>query len=454
MRDVIKLRRRYKDMPKEKKADPLLGDLLRKMENSNLLPGPSMATDESPQPRGTSESLEERSDASIGEIPSDLSEDESRFELDADFSSVGSSSYQGIDGIEDQTSLTFPVPRIQLYSADRSEELNQVLQLTKLQYQGQVQSFLASSADTVSVMGWMPLPGSVESNESLAATFSFNKTFWQKVKSGIYYFKQRTDGDKASAIKLLIESSNMIKPLCEQQSFPMWKDIFATLSPTNIAIEKDTLSGIMQTFTVSANEVHGQYPEHPLALIFSRLQSEDLFEEACTTGLLLLLELSNKLLPAGHEETFEIERTLVRLCRRQGSLNHAKLADAKRMCRALIEKCERWYGKHGNRTCLGLTELVYILNDQGRYLESKGLAEAVEERYRGHFGNNGLPNQRHIYAMEDVAYIYDKLERPKDSVFWLRKAQSEAISLWSDKEGTEHITRKLEEAQAKISSER
>lgn len=130
----------------------------------------------------------------------------------------------------------------------------------------------------------------------------------------------------------------------------------------------------MRTFTVSAKEVHGQHLDHPLALTFSRLQSEDLFEEACTTGLLLLLELSNELLPAGHEETFEIERTLVRLCRRQGRLNHAKLVDAKRMCRALIEKCERWHGKHGNCSCLAITESFHILNDQGWYLESRGLA--------------------------------------------------------------------------------
>ena len=439
-KNLDKLLRRYKEKEKASTPDPVLKNLLQQMRDSSILPENSHLAGKNGQGCQGDEGNDKHSDLSMDQTSDESSESSSAEEIDSDFELLEKPSSEEGAANQDEGNSPLSIPRLRLSSSKKSAELEEVLRLTKAHYQAGILHCLRSAANTTVVSNRLPDPRSTDVGEGLIASLSLNKVFWGKVKSGIYYYKMGI-GSEDLAIPLLQESSTMIPLLCEQQPFSIWKDIFATLSPVNIAVKPALLSSLLRTFTYCAHEKCAQYPDHPFPLICDRLGDEDLFREVSTAGLQLLHELSNELLPDGHDEIYEVERTLIRLLRRQG-----RLADSKRLSSSFVERSERLYGRCSVQTRLAMTELVYVLNDQGRYKESKGLAERIVERCRQDIGDEALPNQRCIYAMEDVAHICEKLGRMKEAISWLRRAQKDPIILWKDKQGTAHINRKLEAA--------
>ena len=447
VKDLDKLRRRCRQREKDN-PNPILKSLLLQMRDSPLMAMASPAKSENTQESAKIKESERSSDTSADETPSNFSDDE--FDLgtrDDDFEILDHSPLQNHDGNSGDRDIEFCIANLQISSLSQTSGLEEVLRLTQSHYQISIQHYLNSAANNMMEVNKATASQPDGLYENLVDSLAFNRTFWTKIKSGIYYLKEGKDSEDL-AIALLKESSAMIPALCRQQPFTMWKDIFATLSPVNIAVRQAFLSGLLRALTGGAHEACVQHPEHPFPLICDRLGNETLFQEASTMGLRLLHQTSLESLPAGHEEIYEVQRTFIRLLRRQG-----KLADAERLSKSFIERSASQYGRCSERARLAMTERIYVLNDQGRFQDSKGLAESVIEKGNRNSQIEPIPNQRHVYAMEDLAFICDRLGLTREAISWLRRAQKHALLLWKDREGTIHINRKLEDAYAKLSRE-
>jgi hypothetical protein len=151
-----------------------------------------------------------------------------------------------------------------------------------------------------------------------------------------------------------------------------------------------------------------------------------------------MLDETKKVLPPEHPELFELQRTIIRLYRR-----NREFSKAEELGWSLIESSESLHDKNHVNSRLALSEYVYILNDQKRYDEALNIAEDVLHRGQLDLGH-AFPDERSVYAMEDVAEICDKLGRINDSVDWLRRASRAALSLLGNHTSTVHIWDKLD----------
>lgn len=275
--------------------------------------------------------------------------------------------------------------------------------------------------------------GTESESPHFVAVLSQNRLFWTKVKSGIYYLKMKND---LLARRELSQASQMIPSLCESQPFSFLKDMYATISPVASRVRPALRSELLRLFR--RHSVAKLGPDHIFSEICRILCAEEGSDELSITALRAMLDTARRILPCEDPETFELQRTLVRLYRR-----NREFAQAEELSLSLIESTEGLSGETHVNSRLALTEYVYILNDQGRYEKALNVAEDVLHRAQRGLGPT-YPDERSVYAMEDVAEICDKLGRISDSIDWLRTASRAALELLGNHSATIHILDKLE----------
>ena len=266
-----------------------------------------------------------------------------------------------------------------------------------------------------------------------------NRRFWRKVKSGIYYFKMGSDD---LARPELDEAFEMIPFLCEQQPFPLLKDIHTTISPLATRVRPTLRIELLRAFGQYAVNILG--PRHKFSEICQILCTEEGSDEVSITTVQVMLDALEQVLPPEHPEIFDFRRAIIRFHRR-----NEELLKAEWLSLLLIERSESLHGKNHVNVRLAMTEYVYVLKDQNRYDEALNVAEGV--LYRGRL-DQGLefPDERSIWAMEDVAEIYDKLGRIDDCIDLLEKAWRAALSKWGDRASSSvHIHDKLDKMRKK-----
>lgn len=96
---------------------------------------------------------------------------------------------------------------------------------------------------------------------------------------------------------------------------------------------------------------------------------------------------------------------------------------------------------------MAMTEYVHILTDQMRWEEARPLCQAVLESGQRDLGDS-FPDDRSIYAMEDMAEIYGQLRLFDHSLAWLEKAFDGALNLWGPSHSTLYICNKMERVRA------
>jgi tetratricopeptide (TPR) repeat protein len=323
-----------------------------------------------------------------------------------------------------------PTPPLSLVG--KCTVLEEVLHRTRTYYRSKLQqhALYRATRDGPDVDAGKTLP---RSSESATCPLSQNKAFWTNIKSGIYFLKMKNDN---LAWPLLREAGELVPLLCEQQPFTLLKDIFATISPVNTRICPALRVELLRLFTRTACEKLG--PQHPISSICYRLWMDDGCGEMSMMALQLMLEDSEKALTTGDVELFDLKRTLIRLCRR-----NRDFLKAETLSMSLINAAEDQYGKNEVNTRLAMSELVYVLNDQSKYEEAAGICQDVLYRGQQDLGH-AFPDERSVYAMEDMAEACENLGRHEDSIFWLRKALNSALEMWSGKASTVHIFDKLE----------
>lgn len=261
---------------------------------------------------------------------------------------------------------------------------------------------------------------------------SQSKSFWTDVKSAIYYLKMQND----LAWPLLQNAGVQVAVLCKARPLTLLRELFTTLSVINTSICPGLRGEMLRLFARSTYDP--DCPSEPLHAICCRLQEEWVSDEVLETALRAVSRAAVEMLGTDQQEVFELKRALVRLLRRR-----KKFANAEPMVRTAVRDMEQRCGRDDVKTRLAMSELVYILNDQKRYEEAVAMAEDV--LYRGQRDEGqAFPSERSVYAMEDLAEVYERLNRKQDAVLWLRRALKGALERWGNKAAAIHINDKLE----------
>jgi len=282
--------------------------------------------------------------------------------------------------------------------------------------------------------------GEVHGSSNYRSSLSNNLNFWNKVKNGFYWLNTNSDN---LAWPELREAYGMIPLLCESEPVALLKDIYATLSP--VATTVNPLVRVMFLHAFRDNVAKKLPSSHMLAIIFRILCDEDGSDDLSATALKAMLDMTRSALPADHPDLFELQRTLVRFQRRKAEFVDGMFSEAESLGWSLIESSRRIWGDPHPRSRLAVSEFVYILNAQGRYEESLRLALGVLLDARRDIGQKD-PDACYIYAMEDVAEIYDKLGRIDDCIDMLSNAMEGALTVWRNHGSTRYIMDKLREA--------
>jgi hypothetical protein len=270
-----------------------------------------------------------------------------------------------------------------------------------------------------------------------------NRHFWDKVKNGIYWLNMSSGHLARPELR---EAYEMIPLLCVSEPVALLKNIYATLSPVATSL----CPRVRETFLCAFRDsVAKLLPNgHPLTRIFQILCDEGGSDDLSATALKAMLDATRSVLPAEHPDLFDLQRTLVRLQRRKAEFVDSMFSEVELLAWSLIESSRRMWGRSYTRSRLAVSEYVYILNAQGRYEESLRLAEGVLEEAQRDVGQED-PDACFIYAMEDVAEIYDKLGRINDCIDMLSAASQDALMVWGNRSSTRHIMDKLREMNQK-----
>ena len=270
-----------------------------------------------------------------------------------------------------------------------------------------------------------------QSNNPLCPPFELGKKFWTDVKNGIYFLKC---GSYKLAWPLLRDAGQRVLTLCEYQPLNLLSEIYATLSPTNTQVCPALRVELLQLFARTASGKLGT--SHPLAIICDQLQ-RDAEPETSVRALQLMINESQTHLSPQTLELYKLKRTLTGLLRRK-----KEYVSAEALCRSLIKSTSGAFGNDSELTRVAMSEYVHILTDQLYYEKALEVARAVLESALRDLGAI-FPDERSIYAMEDMAEICERLGQLDQAIWWLQQAETGALRIWGQEHTTKHIQDKL-----------
>lgn len=259
------------------------------------------------------------------------------------------------------------------------------------------------------------------------------KKFWTKIKNVFYFLKMDEQGLWKAE---LTEASEMIPALCEKPSLTLLKDMYGTLSPKATYIRSSVRFDIFRSFKNCAESKLGS--NHIFTKICYNLYKHDGDDELSLAMLQVMLDETKRILPEHHPEVFELQRTLIRLFRR-----NEEFQKAEDLFWTSVKITQDIHGPNHLNSRLAWTEYLYIRQSQGRYEEALNVALEILQRGQANKVEQN-PNIRSVYAMEDIAALCEKLGRVNDAILWLRRALSDAISIQSDSRSASHIFSKLQ----------
>lgn len=259
-----------------------------------------------------------------------------------------------------------------------------------------------------------------------------NKKFWSDIKSGIYFLKV---GSHELAWPLLRNAGEKVVALCECQPPSLLADIYATISPTNTTVCPQLRTQLLRLFARIARTRLGI--KHPISIICHQLQMDS---EAETPVRALRLMIDDLEAQSCRQELDlqHLKRTLVTLLRRGKDY-----ASAEALALSVITLSSRDFGHDSASARTAITEYVHILTDQRRWEEASPVCQAVLDSGQRGLGD-AFPDERSVWAMEDMAEICGQLRLFGQALTWLERAFDGALKVWGPNHSATHISNKVE----------
>lgn len=295
-------------------------------------------------------------------------------------------------------------------------------------------------------------------------------TFWNELKHGIYLLKVKSPGlawpalDKACDLAPAVMTSRM------PADHAFLRELFLTLSPVNTRIFPKIRIVLLQYLSYLA--CFKLQSTHPLAVICHELQQDQHSREVSELALKCMLSILRA--PgsgSNRDETaaFRLECANITLLRRDGQLSLAA-AEAK----LLYDRC-RWNFQHDDseqatqQLRKAAAELAHVRMDQRgeHYVEAidlsllvlTGMLEptvAIGGDFPPHPSDfaSFIGDEKSVYALEDLAKIYEELDATDQAIEWLERAEDFACELFGNETvstATAHIVKKLADLKARSS---
>jgi hypothetical protein len=262
-----------------------------------------------------------------------------------------------------------------------------------------------------------------------------NRKFWSDIKSGIYFLKI---GSSQLAWPLLQDAGEKVFKLCESQPPSLLADLYATISPTNTLVCPQLRTQLLRLFAITARDMLGI--KHPLSIICHQLQI-DSEAEIPVRALRLMIDDLEARSPSKGLYLQRLQRTLITLLRRKNDY-----ASATALVLSAISSSSRDLGADSIAARTAITEYVHILTDQKRWEEASPICLAVLESGKRDL-RDAFPDERSVWAMEDMAEICGQLGAFDQASGWLKKALHGATKVWGFNHSTKHVAAKLERVQ-------
>ncbi|RMZ84666.1 hypothetical protein DV736_g6594, partial [Chaetothyriales sp. CBS 134916] len=260
-----------------------------------------------------------------------------------------------------------------------------------------------------------------------------DEVFWPPVKMATYLLKTRTSSDLAWS--LLRKAGRAIRPIVYNIQFSFLRYLFTILSPGNMILHPDVRVALLNYLVELSDEAFGK--NHPLAIVCKQLSLDDGACEASQRSLRFVLSHARGLPNVPACEIFNIQRSLISLYRRDRELD-----EAEHLAIALEQTSERDFGPKSEEKFAALMELVYVLTYQGHYQRGLNVCSKALRLRMDHLGED-YPDDNAIYAMENMAELYEYLGSQDECLLWLRQAIGHAWKKWGGAASTTHIRHKL-----------
>lgn len=271
--------------------------------------------------------------------------------------------------------------------------------------------------------------------------------YWGTVKDAIYLVKLsagpvRDHGQPPDrcAWHALSEAGCLAVGAMTSHPFDFLRNLFATLSPANTSARPE-LRGIFLQFLARQAE-NCFSPNHPITRICQELQRDEGCQEISRRSLQCMLDVFNSRLGRSRAVTFKLLDSLATLLRRSGEF-HAGM----KIMTELLKSCRQVFGPHSDMTRSVESELAHFYMLAGLCDVALGHCMSVVTRPEAPDMQDEpclYEDAIAVYAMEDIAEIYQRRGDVEQSVMWLRRAAPIAMSLWGLKAvATGHIIDKL-----------
>jgi tetratricopeptide (TPR) repeat protein len=292
------------------------------------------------------------------------------------------------------------------------------------------------------------IPGGVAPDDYLGRRTSVESTrYWTTIKDALYLVKisagsvdDLDNRPDRRAWPAFAEAGCLAAEAMKTQPFDFLRNLFATLSPANTSARPELRSILLQFLTSEAQS--SLSPNHPITQICQELQRDDDCQEVSRRGLQCMLDIFNSRLGPSRATTFKLLDSLATLLRRNGEF-HA----AMEVITELLKSCRETFGPDSDEARAVENELAhfYMSIDEcdlalGHCMSVVTRPPAASQGGKPVFYQDGIS----AHTMEDIAEIHQRRGDMEQSIAWLERAASIALSVWGPKAvATGHIIDKM-----------
>ncbi len=281
--------------------------------------------------------------------------------------------------------------------------------------------------------------------------------YWSTLKHAFYLVKVSADSVEhpdtrpdRRAWSAFSEAGSLAAGAMTSQPFDFLRNLFATLSPVNTNARPELRGILLRFLTSQANTSLSS--NHPITHICQELQQDEGCPEISQRSLQCMLDIFNRRLGRSRAITFKLLDSLATLLRRSGEYQAGL-----EIVSELLKSARPVFGAESDQARSIENELAhfYMLTDQPdlalghcmsvitrppRPASSASVSPPGSQASHATYYEEGIA----AHAMEDIAEIHQRRGDMEQSIAWLERAASIALTVWGPKSiATGHLIDKM-----------